>query len=69
MEIPIKKLLIALGMVFLLGVLFAVINGYYAMNNEEGQSLPIIIYALSLISLIVGGVIAIMLQQKTNWEG
>ena len=64
MEISPKKLVIALALVFLLGVLFAVVNGYYA--QKEGTSLPIIVYAISFLSLIIGGIIVILFQWKIN---
>ena len=64
MEISPKKLIIALALVFLLGVLFAVVNGYYA--TSEGSSLPLIVYGISFVSIIVGGAIVIMFQWKIN---
>jgi uncharacterized membrane protein len=64
MDISPKRLLIALSMVFLLGVMFAIVNGLYA--KEEGSQLPIIVYAISLVSLVLGGSIVIMFQWKIN---
>ena len=64
MEISPKKLVIALALVFILGVLFSIINGYYV--EEEGSTLPLIVYAISFVSLIIGGAIMIMFQWKIN---
>jgi len=64
MEISPKKMVVALLLVFVLGVLFAIVNGSYAVN--EGSSLPIIVYAISLISLIIGAAIVVLFQWKIN---
>lgn len=64
MEISPKKLIIALSLVFLLGILFAIVNGFYV--QEEGDFLPIIVYAISFVSLIIGGSIVILFQWKLN---
>lgn len=64
MEISPKKLIIALSLVFFLGILFAIVNGYYV--KEEGSLLPLIVYGVSFISLIVGGSIVILFQWKLN---
>lgn len=64
MEISPKKLIIALVLVFVLGVLFAYVNGYYV--ETEGSSLPIIVYIISFISIILGATIVILFQWKIN---
>lgn len=64
MEIPPQRLAIALALVFLLGVLFAIINGMYA--QEEGSTLPLIVYAISFLSLVIGGSVVILFQWKIN---
>jgi len=64
MEVSIKKLIAALFIVFLLGVMFALVNGVYVV--DEGSQLPIITYAISFISLIAGGFIVILFQWKIN---
>jgi uncharacterized membrane protein len=64
MDISIKKLIVAFSLVFMLGILFAVVNGYYVQS--EDRVLPIIVYAISFISIIVGGSIVIMFQWKIN---
>lgn len=64
MEISPKRLIIALVLVFILGVSFAIVNGYYAAN--EGSALPLIVYMISFVSLIIGGFIVIMFQWKIN---
>ncbi len=63
-EIPINRLIIAFGLIFILGVLFAILNGYYV--EESGDPLPIIVYAISLISLIVGIFLILIFQWKIS---
>jgi uncharacterized membrane protein len=64
MEVTPKKLVIALGSVFILGVLFAIANGYY--TSETDNPLPIIVYLIAFVSLIVGAFISILFQWKIN---
>jgi uncharacterized membrane protein len=64
MEISPQKLIIALSLVFFLGVLFSFVNGFYV--ESEGSPLPLIVYGISAISLILGGSIVIMFQWKIN---
>ncbi len=64
MEVSVKKLVIGLVIVFLLGVMFAVVNGVYA--TEQGNALPIITYAIAFVSLIAGGFIVVLFQWKIN---
>lgn len=61
-EIPINRLLISFGLIFILGILFAILNGYYI--EKSGDPLPIIVYGISLISLILGTVIILLFQFK-----
>jgi uncharacterized membrane protein len=64
MEITPKKMILALGSVFILGVLFAIANGYYATQTDD--LLPIIVYLIALVSLTVGAFISILFQWKIN---
>lgn len=64
MEVSTKKLVFAFGIVFLLGVMFAIINGYY--TQEENESLPLIVYAISFVSLVSGIFISLLFQSKIN---
>jgi len=64
MEISPRKLIIALALVFSLGILFAFVNGYY--TQKEGSTLPVIVYGISLISLVLGGSLVILFQWKIN---
>ena len=64
MEISKKKLVIAISLVFLLGVLFSVVNGFY--TEEEDTSLPLIVYAIALVSLIIGAGLVVLFQQRIN---
>lgn len=63
-EIPLNKLIIGFGLIFVLGVLFAILNGYYV--EENNSSLPLIVYAIALISLIVGAFIILLFQTRIN---
>jgi len=64
MEIPLKKLIIGFILVFMLGIMFAIVNGIYTETTED--PLPLIMYAISFVSLIVGGFIVILFQWKIN---
>ena len=64
MEISPKKLIVGFIAIFLLGVMFAVVNGYYA--ESENESLPVIVYAISFVSIILGGFIVVLFQWKIN---
>lgn len=64
MEISPKKLVIALALVFILGVLFSLTNGYYA--ESEGSAFPLAVYGIALVSLIIGGVIVVLFQWRIN---
>ena len=64
MEVSPKKIIMALGAVFVLGVLFAIANGYY--TEETDTPLPILFYLVALVSLLVGVFIAVLFQWKIN---
>jgi uncharacterized membrane protein len=64
MEISSRKLITAFVAVFLLGVMFSLVNGYY--STEEGSSLPLIVYAISFVSVLIGGFIVVLFQAKIN---
>jgi uncharacterized membrane protein len=63
-EISTTKLIISFSLIFILGILFAVLNGYYV--KETGVVLPSIVYGISFISLIVGASIILLFQWKIN---
>jgi uncharacterized membrane protein len=64
MEIPTKRLIAGFILIFILGVMFAVVNGFYASDFDS--PLPLIVYGISFISLIVGGFIVLLFQWKIN---
>ena len=64
MEISSKKLIVGFVGVFLLGVMFSLVNGYY--SAEEGSSLPLIVYAISFVSVLLGGFIVVLFQARIN---
>lgn len=59
-----KRLVIAFVLIFILGVLFAVVNGWY--TNATNEQLPLIVYGISLLSLVIGAVVVILFQWKIN---
>ncbi|MCA9486934.1 hypothetical protein H6501_03800 [Candidatus Woesearchaeota archaeon] len=63
-EVPLNRLVIGFGLIFFLGILFAILNGYYV--EESGESLPLIVYAIALTSLLVGAVVILLFQWKIN---
>ncbi len=64
MDVEPKKLIAALLAVFLLGIGFAVLNGYYFA--QSGESLPLIVYGLSFLSILVGAFLVLLFQWKIN---
>ena len=64
MEVSTKKIVLALGSVFVLGVLFAIANGIYTENTES--SLPLFVYLIALVSLVTGVFISFLFQWKIN---
>ncbi len=64
MEVSVRRLIVGLVLIFFLGVLFAIVNGYYV--SEEGSSLPLIVYGISFLSIVVGGGIVVLFQSKIN---
>ena len=64
LEIPINRLIIGFGLIFILGILFAITNGYYV--EQSGDPLPIIVYAISLISIIIGAILILLFQWKIS---
>jgi len=64
MEIGNKKLVIGLVLVFLLGVLFAIVNGQYTTSTNE--QLPLIVYGISFLSILIGAFIVVLFQWKIN---
>jgi hypothetical protein len=63
-EIPLKNLIISFGLIFFLGVLFAVVNGYYV--EESGEPLPFIVYVISLVSILIGAMLLFLFEWKIN---
>jgi len=63
-EVPISRLLISFGLIFILGILFAIFNGYYTEETETSFSW--IVYLISFISLVFGAVIILLFQWKIN---
>ena len=64
MEIDNKRLAIGLLLIFLLGVLFAWLNGTYAASTSE--QLPLIVYGISFLSILVGAFIVVMFQWRIS---
>ncbi|MFH1649741.1 MAG: helix-turn-helix domain-containing protein [Candidatus Woesearchaeota archaeon] len=62
MEISPKRLAVGLGLVFLLGIAFSLVNGYLAETSEG--ALPFIVYAIAFLSLLVGSALVIIFQQR-----
>jgi|SRR3989338_353240 len=64
MEVDNKRLVIGLTLVFVLGILFALVNGFYTSSTNE--QLPLIVYGISLVSVLIGAFIVIMFQMKIS---
>lgn len=63
-EIPTNRLITGFVLVFILGIFFAIVNGYYV--EEYDKSLPLIVYMISFASLILGAFIILLFQWKIN---
>ena len=63
-EIPLNRLIIGFGLVFILGVLFAIVNGYYVDDN--GEPLPLIVYVISERERLWFGCDLIITKPKTK---
>ncbi len=64
MEITKKKLFIALGLLFGLGVFLAMSNAYCAVNM--GHLFAPLLYGIALIALTTGGSIVLLFQWKVD---
>lgn len=64
MEVPPKRLIIALAIVFFLGVIFSYLNGYYMQTR--GEQIPTIAYLLSFVSLMLGAGLVLLVQKRTT---
>lgn len=64
MEIDNKRLVIGLSLVFILGVMFAIVNGIYTSSANE--QLPLIVYSISFLSILIGAFIVVIFQWKIN---
>ncbi len=64
MEIDNKRLVIGLSLVFVLGILFAIVNGIY--TSSTNHQLPLIVYGISFLSILVGAFIVVMFQFKIS---
>ncbi|MBI2656553.1 hypothetical protein HYX03_02350 [Candidatus Woesearchaeota archaeon] len=64
MEIDNKRLVIGLSLVFVLGILFAIVNGIY--TSSTNHQLPLIVYGISFLSILIGAFIVVMFQFKIS---
>lgn len=64
MELDTKRLVIGMSLVFVLGILFAIVNGFY--TSSTNQQLPLIVYGISFLSILIGAFIVVMFQWKIN---
>lgn len=64
MEIDNKRLVIGLGLIFALGILFALVNGFY--TSSTNRQLPLIVYGISFLSILMGAFIVVMFQLKIS---
>ncbi|MBT3731269.1 hypothetical protein HOD29_01460 [archaeon] len=64
MEITNKKLIVAIGLLFALGVALAYSNAYCAVNM--GHMFAPLLYGIALIALATGGAVALLFQWKVD---
>ena len=64
MDIDNKRLIIGMSFIFVLGIMFAIVNGFYTSSTNE--QLPLIVYGISFLSIIIGAFIVVLFQWKIN---
>ena len=64
MEVDNKRIIIGFILIFILGILFALVNGFYTMSTNE--QLPLIVYVVSFVSVLIGAFIVVMFQFKIS---
>ena len=64
MEVSETRLGIAIIAVFGLGILFAVLNGYYI--QDYGEPIPMIVYGMTAVSMGVGALLVMLFQWKIS---
>lgn len=62
MEISEKRLVIGIAAIFVLGILFAYSDGYYA--SSTGEQLPVEVYFIAAASMVVGAFVVLLFQTK-----
>jgi uncharacterized membrane protein len=66
MEVSETRLAIAIIAVFGLGIVLAILNGYYI--EDTGSSIPLAIYAITAAAMVVGALIVLLFQWKINQQ-
>ncbi|MBI4452018.1 hypothetical protein HY637_01185 [Candidatus Woesearchaeota archaeon] len=64
MEVDNKRIVTGFILIFILGILFAIVNGFYTSSTNE--QLPLIVYGISFLSILIGAFVVIMFQFKIN---
>ncbi|MBI4144523.1 hypothetical protein HY486_04715 [Candidatus Woesearchaeota archaeon] len=64
METDRWRLVVGLVLVFVLGVMFAIVNGAY--TSSTNMQLPLIVYLISFLSIIVGAVVVLLFQWRLS---
>jgi uncharacterized membrane protein len=64
MEVSETRLAIAIVAVFGLGIVLAILNGYYI--EDTGSSIPLAVYAITAAAMVVGALIVLLFQWKIN---
>jgi hypothetical protein len=64
MEVSETRLGIAIIAVFGLGILFAVLNGYYI--QDYGEPIPMIVYGMTAVAMGVGALLVMLFQWKIS---
>ena len=64
MEVSETRLGIAIIVIFTLGIVFSIFNGYY--TESTGTPLPVIVYGMSAASMVVGGMVVLLFQWRIS---
>jgi uncharacterized membrane protein len=66
MEVSETRLAVAIIAVFGLGIVLAILNGYYI--EDTGSSIPLAIYGITAAAMVVGALIVLLFQWRINQQ-
>jgi uncharacterized membrane protein len=64
MEVSETRLAAAIVLVFILGIMLSILNGYFI--EDTGTSMPFLTYGVAAVAMMVGAMIILLFQWKIN---